>query len=53
VAEFVMEALRVAPIAYLMAPWLYGSAKAKLTGIWVRQFPGVNVPILVTRYERA
>jgi hypothetical protein len=53
VADFVKEALRVAPVAYLMAPWLYGSAKAKLSRVWVRQFPGVNVPILLTRYERA
>ena len=52
VAEFVMEALRIAPVAYLMAPWMYGSAKANLSRVWVRQFPGVNVPILITRYTR-
>jgi len=52
VSIFMMEALRVAPVAYLMAPWIYGSAKARLTQTWVRQFPGVNTPILLTRYER-
>lgn len=52
VSLFVNEALRVAPIAYLMAPWVYGSAKAVLARIWVRQFPGVNTPIILARYER-
>jgi len=52
VSEFVREALRVAPIAYLMAPWIYGSSSAYLARVWVRQFPGVNAPILLTRYER-
>lgn len=52
-SAFVNEALRIAPVVYLMAPWIYGSAKARLTNCWVRQFPGVNTPILLTRYERA
>lgn len=52
VAAFVMEALRVAPVAYVMAPWIYGSKKAKMTHCWVRQFPGVNNAVLLTRYER-
>ena len=52
VSLFVNEALRVAPIAYLMAPWLLGSSRAFIAKIWVRQFPGVNNPILLTRYER-
>ncbi len=51
VAAFMREALRVAPVAYLMAPWLYGAAWAHLKGVWVRQMPGVNVPILLSRYE--
>lgn len=50
VAAFMREALRIAPVAYLMAPWVYGAAWAKLTDTWVRQMPGVNVPILLTRY---
>lgn len=52
-AAFVRDALRVAPVVYLMAPWVYGSKHARLTAIWVRQFPGVHVPVLLTRYERA
>jgi len=51
VAIFMREALRVAPVAYLMAPWLYGAAWAHLTATWVRQMPGVNTPILLSRYE--
>lgn len=52
VAAFVREAMRVAPVAYLMAPWLYGGAAAPLSRVWVRQFPGVHAPVLLTRYER-
>lgn len=52
VAGFMREALRVAPVAYLMAPWIYGASWAPIGGIWVRQIPGVNNPVLVTRYER-
>ena len=52
VAAFMREALRVAPVAYLMAPWIYGAAWAELTHCWVRQMPGVNAAITVTRYRR-
>jgi hypothetical protein len=52
VALFVREAMRVAPVAYLMAPWLYGGAAAPLSRVWVRQMPGVHAPVLLTRYER-
>ena|SRR6266571_2983749 len=52
VATFIREALRVAPVAYLMAPWIYGAAWAPLTEIWCRQMPGINTPVLLTRYER-
>jgi len=52
VSDFVNEALRVAPVAYLMAPWLYGSSTAKLDRVWVRHFPGVNTPILLVKYRR-
>ncbi len=51
-ADFCKEALRVAPIAYVMSPWLWVDSTAKRTQIWVREFPGVNVPILIVRYER-
>jgi hypothetical protein len=53
VAAYMREALRVAPVAYLMAPWLYGAAWAELTRVWYRQFPGVHTPILLSRYERS
>lgn len=52
VAAFVKEALRIAPVAYLMAPWIYGGRVAPLTRCWVRQLPGVNNAIVLTRYER-
>jgi hypothetical protein len=52
VSTFMREALRVAPIAYLMAPWIYGAAWAELTNCWVRQLPGVNNAIVVSRYKR-
>lgn len=51
-ADFCKEALRVAPVAYLMAPWLWVNRDAERTKVWVREFPGVNVPILLVRYER-
>ncbi len=53
VAQFVREALRVAPVAYLMAPWLYCAAWAPISRVWFREFPGVNTPILLSRYERS
>jgi len=52
VAAFMREAMRIAPVAYLMAPWLYGGALAPLTRVWVRQMPGVHTPVLLSRYER-
>lgn len=51
-AKFVREALRIAPVAYLMAPWVYGGVAAPLTRVWVRQMPGIHSPILITRYVR-
>lgn len=52
VAAFVREALRVAPVAYLMAPWIYGGRCALLSRVWVRQMPGVNRAVCLSRYER-
>ena len=52
VALFVREAVRLAPVAYLMAPWTYGASWLNLTRVWVRQMPGVNRTISLTRYER-
>lgn len=53
VAAFMREALRVAPVAYLMAPWVYCAEWAPITRLWWREFPGVNAPVLLSRYERA
>ena len=52
VADFMREALRVAPVAYLMAPWIYGAAWCEMTSCWVRQMPGVNPAVTLTRYQR-
>lgn len=52
VRDFMREALRIAPVAYLMAPWTYGASWAQLTRVWVRQMPGVNNTVSLTRYER-
>lgn len=52
-ADFCKEALRVAGVAYVMSPWLWCNANALRTKIWVREFPGVNVPINIVRYARA
>lgn len=51
-ADFCKEALRVARVAYVMSPWLWVNEAAKRTKIWAREFPGVNVPVLLVRYER-
>lgn len=51
-ADFCKEALRIAPVIYVMSPWLWCSELTKRTHIWVREFPGVNQPILLVRYEK-
>ncbi len=53
VAAYMREALRVAPVAYLMAPWLYCAAWCDRTNVYFRELPGVHVPVLLTRYERS
>lgn len=50
-ADFCKEALRVAPVAYVMSPWLW-CKKGVARSIWLREFPGVNQPILFVRYVR-
>ncbi len=49
-ADFCKEALRVAPVAYVMSPWMWCNREAKRGPIWVRDFPGINQPILIVRY---
>lgn len=53
VAQFIREAMRVAPVCYLMAPWIYGGKLFPLTQCWIRQLPGVNRTISLSRYRRA
>jgi hypothetical protein len=53
VSRYVREALRVAPVAYLMAPWLYCAGWCDITRVWFREFPGIHTPILLSRYERS
>jgi hypothetical protein len=50
-ADFCKEALRIAPVAYVMSPW-YWCHKGVRREIWVRDFPGIHHPILIVRYER-
>ena len=50
--DFCHEALRVANVAYIMSPWLWVNGMARRTKIWVREFPGINNPVLIVRYER-
>ena len=52
VSRYVREAMRVAPVAYLMAPWLYCASWVTITRVWYREFPGIHTPILLARYER-
>lgn len=51
-ADFCKEALRIAPVVYVMSPWLWVNRCAKRSQIWIREFPGVNAPILIVRYEK-
>jgi hypothetical protein len=51
-ADFCKEAMRVAPVLYLMTPWIWGTSKANLSKCWVRQQPGINNAIVLSRYER-
>ena len=51
-SKAIKEMLRVAPVAYVMSPWLYGASWCTPTDIKVSWRPGVNKPILFVRYER-
>jgi hypothetical protein len=50
-AQFCVEALRVAPVIYVMSPWLW-IREGISRKVWVREFPGVNQPILFVRYQK-
>ena len=52
VKRYMEKAIRIAPIVYLMAPWIYGSSMFELTNVWIRQLPGINPIVAITRYKR-
>lgn len=51
-AQFCGEAIRAAPVLYLMSPWIWGTTRANLTHVWYRVTPGFNRAILICRYQR-
>ena len=51
-ANFCKDALRVAPIVYVMSPWLWVHRSCRRSKIWIREFPGINQPIIIAKYER-
>ncbi len=52
IANAFKEALRVAPVLYVYAPYLWGGEKVKVSKIWVRAHHGVHHPVMLVRYER-
>ena len=49
----IRELLRVAPVAYVISPFLYGWKGCIPTSIMVSRRPGINHPILFVRYVRS
>ena len=52
IATAYKEALRVAPILYSYAPFLWKSQNVEVEAIWVRVAPGVHHPVMLTKYVR-
>jgi len=52
VAAFCKDALRVAPVLYVMSPWHWGSSKRVIDKVWLREFPGISNAILIIKYAR-
>jgi len=48
----IREMLRVAPVAYVISPYLYGWKGCKPESIAVSWRPGINQPILFVKYVR-
>lgn len=48
----IKESLRVAPIVYVISPWLYGWRGCYPESIEVSWRPGINNPILFVKYVR-
>ena len=46
------EALRVAPVLYAYAPFLWGARGFSIDGIWVRHHLGVHHPVMLIKYSR-
>ena len=46
------EALRVAPVLYAYAPFLWGARGFLIDGIWVRHHLGVHHPVMLIKYRR-
>ena len=49
-ARAIKEMLRVAPIVYIISPWLYGAKTCYPDTINVSWRPGINHPILFVKY---
>ena len=47
------EMLRVAPVVYLMCPWVVGGSYCRPESIHVCWKPGIHYPILFIKYVRA
>ena len=52
ISTFCEEALRVAPILYLMSPWHWGSSGRTFEKAWIREFPGITNTIAIIKYHR-
>lgn len=51
-ARAMKHMLRVAPIVYIISPWLYGARTCYPESIQVSWRPGINHPILFVKYIR-
>lgn len=52
IAMAMRELLRIAPVVYVLSPWVWGSRFARLDRIDVCWQPGVTQALLFTRYVR-
>jgi len=52
VADAMRELLRVAPVVYVLSPWIYGSSSCEITDIYIAYQPGVNQTLSFVRYKR-
>jgi hypothetical protein len=52
IADAMKELLRVAPVVYVLSPWVYGSKICKISDVYVAWQPGVNQTLSFIRYER-